>query len=68
MYYKQKEIEEKEKELKVEPEPTLDSLPDDVRELIEYIERFPVLRYEILLFFHKFKKENKETDDAAMKE
>ena len=67
MYYKQKEIEEKEKEVKVEPQPTLDSLQDDIRELIEYIEKVPVLRYEILLFLQKFKKENKEMVDAAMK-
>jgi transcriptional regulator with XRE-family HTH domain len=35
-------------------------LADDVRELLDGMERIPLLRYEVLSFFHRFKMEHKE--------
>ena len=48
-------------EVKKEPEPTLlDRLPADVIELLEYMECVPSFRYEVLLFFHRYKEEREE--------
>lgn len=51
---------EVEKKLKLgEPGPTLlDRFPADVTELLEYMERVPSFRYEVLLFFHRYKEEH----------
>jgi len=38
---------------------------DDVKELIDYMERLPVLRYEMLTHFHMFKLKNKELLEPA---
>ncbi len=54
MYYKEKEIKE------AKPMPTLDSLPNDIKELLDHMEKVPLLRYEVLAFFLKFKDKNKE--------
>ena len=54
-------------EVKKEPEPSpLDDLSDDVIEMLEHMKQIPTLRYEVLLFFHKFKKEHKERVEEAM--
>lgn len=37
-----------------------DTLLEDVKDLLEHMDRIPRLRYEILGSFHKFKEENKE--------
>ncbi|HLP59053.1 MAG TPA: helix-turn-helix transcriptional regulator [Candidatus Deferrimicrobium sp.] len=39
---------------------------DDVKDLLQHMERIPRLRYEILGQFHKFKEENKELVSSAM--
>jgi transcriptional regulator with XRE-family HTH domain len=49
------------------PEP-LEILPDDVKEMVEHMERIPVLRYKVLLYFLHLKEKYKETVEAAMKE
>ena len=64
MFYKEKEEIEPVKEIIEVPvppsEPTLNSLPVDIRELLDYMERIPLLRYEILTYFLKFKDKNKD--------
>ncbi len=54
MYYKEKEMKE------AKPITTLDSLPNDIKELLDHMEKVPLLRYEVLAFFLKFKDKNKE--------
>lgn len=72
MYCKEK-IVEKEKEVKIEepkPDPfakVLETLGDEAKELLEYMERIPLLRYEVLVLFHKFKEERKEMVERTMK-
>jgi len=70
MYYREKEKKQQELSktvLEVKPAPeTLDSLPGDIRELLEHMKRIPLLRYETLASFHKFKEEYKEMVSAAM--
>ena len=63
MHYEHKEINED-----VPPKRTLDSLPGDVRELVEHIEAVPMLRYEVLLFFHNLKQEKKDMIADAMRQ
>jgi transcriptional regulator with XRE-family HTH domain len=64
MFYREIAATELEKESMEPPappsSPTLDSLPGDIRELLEHMERIPLLRYEILTYFLKFKDKNKE--------
>jgi len=40
---------------------TLAALPPEIQELVTQMEQVPVLKYEILLNFHKFKESHKET-------
>lgn len=58
----------KEKDVKNEP-PTnpLDSLNPDFKELIEHMERIPMLKHEMLLSFCKFKEDRKDLVEAVMK-
>ena len=42
-------------------------LRQDVNELLEHMEKIPLLRYETLAYFHKFKEEHKEMVTEAMK-
>lgn len=37
------------------------------RELLEYMVRIPLLHYEVMAFFHRFKRENKELLETAIK-
>jgi transcriptional regulator with XRE-family HTH domain len=64
MFYKEKEIKEPEKIIVEIPapsqKPTVDSLPADTRELLDHMEKIPLLRHEVLAFFLKFKNKNKE--------
>ncbi len=60
MYCKEKET------TKTEPHPTLDSLSDDLKELLAHLQKIPLLRYEVLTMFYKFKEKNKEMVAAAM--
>jgi transcriptional regulator with XRE-family HTH domain len=60
MYYKEKKA-EKQTEL---PGKTLQ---DDLNELLEHMEHIPLLRYEILVLFYKFKEANKEVVESAMR-
>jgi transcriptional regulator with XRE-family HTH domain len=70
MYYREKEQKQQELSktvLETNPAPeTLDSLPGDIRELLDHMKRIPLLRYETLASFHKFKEEYKEMVSAAM--
>ncbi|NIM10991.1 MAG: helix-turn-helix domain-containing protein [Candidatus Aminicenantes bacterium] len=45
-----------------------DVVTADVKELLAHMERIPLLRYEILTMFHKFKLKNKELVESAMKD
>jgi len=71
MFYKEKDREESQEEIPeaAEKEPLqdpLDTLPDEIKELVKHMERIPLLRYEILASFHRFKGEYKETVSEAM--
>ncbi len=44
---------------------TLAALPTDIQELVEQMEQVPLLKYEILLSFHKFKESHKVTATAT---
>jgi transcriptional regulator with XRE-family HTH domain len=57
----------KEKETKKEPEPS-PGPPDDVKEMVEIMEKVPVLRYKVLLYFNNLKEEHKEMIGSAMKD
>lgn len=52
------EIPEEPEEEEIEQSP--DPQREDVREVLEAMEQIPLLRYEVLVLYHKFKKENKE--------
>ncbi len=41
---------------------------DEVRELLEHMDRIPMLKYELLLQFQNFKIDRKEIVDAAMRD
>jgi hypothetical protein len=40
----------------VEPAPP--PLPEDLKELVDHMEKMPLLRHEILAHFHRFKEEH----------
>ena len=40
----------------------------DVRGLVEDVDRIPLLRYEVLSFYYRFKRDNKEWVEKTMKE
>jgi transcriptional regulator with XRE-family HTH domain len=61
MYYKEKEVKNE------QPPNPLDSLNPDFKELIEHMERIPMLKHEMLLSFCKFKEDRKDLVEAAMK-
>ncbi len=53
--------------LEEKPAPeTVDSLPEDIRELLAHIRRIPLLRHEIMVSFYKFKEEHKEMVTTSM--
>lgn len=60
-----------EKEPNQKPEPNhkeqnlLEILGEDVKELLEHMVQIKLLRYEILVYFHKFKEKHKAKVDAA---
>jgi len=47
---------------------SLDALPGDIKELVEHMERIPMLKYETLLSFHQFKENHKELVASSMME
>ncbi len=57
-----KVIEEKEE---TQPVPVVKIPEGEIKELLEYMERIPFLRHEILVSFYKFKEEHKEIVKAA---
>jgi hypothetical protein len=59
LYYKQKET----KEPGAPPAQT-----DEINELLDHMEKIPLLRHEVLVFFLKFKDKNKEMVANAFKE
>ena len=62
MYYKEKESNEQKiiKSNSQHTQPNLDSMPADIKELLDHMEKIPLLRHEVLAFFLKFKDKNKE--------
>ncbi len=61
MYFKQKQGNQ------TEPPPTpADAPPDDIKELLDHMQDIPLLRYEVLTMFHKFKEKNKDMVEQAM--
>jgi len=44
----------------------LDTLPVEIQELLDHMTAVPLLRYEILASFHRFKEEHQEMVAAAM--
>jgi len=83
MYYKEKEekpekkpkekigeIQEEMKEVRApaaEKEPGNETWPKEIRELLDHMERIPLLRYELLAYFYKFKEEHNKMVAEAMK-
>jgi transcriptional regulator with XRE-family HTH domain len=63
VYYKEKEeiakTESSQKSL-------LEAAPAEITELLEHMHRIPLLRYEVLAYFYKFKAEHKELVSEAM--
>jgi hypothetical protein len=59
MFFKEKSI-EPELSKSEEPNTLLDAVTPDVRELLEYMDGDSRLRYEVMLFFYKYK-EKKES-------
>jgi transcriptional regulator with XRE-family HTH domain len=57
----------KEKETPKEPE-QIPEPADEVKAMVEIMEKVPVLRYKVLLNFHNLKEEHKEMIEAAMKD
>jgi transcriptional regulator with XRE-family HTH domain len=49
------------------PEPEKEALREDLKELMEHMDSIPLLRYEVLTMFHKFKESNKKMVEEAMK-
>lgn len=46
----------------------MEVVKEDVKELVEYMERIPLLRYEMLTHFQRFKAENKDLVEDVLKE
>jgi hypothetical protein len=44
------------------------ALPQDIKELVEHMQRIPMLKYETLLSFHQFKENHKDMVESALKE
>lgn len=44
----------------------METIPDDIRELVEHMKRIPLLRYEILASFYDFKDKRKDMVAEAM--
>ena len=45
-----------------------DVVSADVKELLVHMERIPLLRYEVLTMFHKFKLKNKDLVESSIKD
>lgn len=58
MFYSQK--------ARAEAGPELANVMNEVKELLAHMEQIPLLRFEILSFFHKFKLEYKDVVASAM--
>jgi hypothetical protein len=82
MFYKEKIEEKKEtvdKEVKEEKkltaekekpqaEPAGKILDDEIKDLVDHMERIPLLRHEVLVTFYTFKEEHKEMVESAREE
>jgi transcriptional regulator with XRE-family HTH domain len=64
MYYKEKAQPETAGEGKASESEALNALTPDVRELLEYMGRDKLLLHEVLAYFYKYKKKNKEEKPA----
>ncbi len=71
MYYKEKmEKEEKEetppkKVKEAKPEPGREIMDEEIKDLVEHMERIPLLRHEILVSFYTFKEKHKKMVEEA---
>lgn len=74
MLYSEKKVEPTENmwqpEEKAQPQEKTgpDVVTADVKELLAHMERIPLLRYEVLTMFHKFKLKNKTLVESSMKD
>ncbi len=69
MFYNQKELEAKAaaaKQEAAEKHDCMKALKEEYRELLDYMEKFPVLRYELLLQFQKFLREQQGLQAPAI--
>jgi len=64
-YYKENLEKEKDDKEEAQPVPAVEIPEGEIKELLEYMERIPFLRHEILVFFYKFKEGHKEIVKAA---
>ncbi len=71
MYYREgPPVEEIKEEKPPEPHPAikrLESLGDESEELLEHMDRIPLLRHKVMVLFHTFKEDRKEMIERAMK-
>jgi transcriptional regulator with XRE-family HTH domain len=63
MIYKEKQEEPEPPKQVVEkiPREPESQLAPEIKEMVDQMDQDPLLRYEILIFFHRFRKKNKET-------
>ncbi|MCP5103777.1 MAG: helix-turn-helix transcriptional regulator [bacterium] len=61
MYFKQKQDNQSQSTPTAAP-----PLPADIKELLDHMDKIPLLRYEVLTMFHKFKEKNKDSVAEAM--
>jgi len=71
MYYREEEpVEEIKEEKPPEPHPAIklfESLGDESRELLEHMDRIPLLRHKVMVLFHTFKEDRKEMVERTMR-
>jgi hypothetical protein len=65
VYRTEKTVEKKMQE--VSPLSQLQALLPDIKELLDHMDKIPLLRYEILVQFFKFKEEHQAMVERAMK-
>jgi hypothetical protein len=63
----QKELEQTRQQQMADKAATQPELAPEVKELVEQMGRIPLLRYEILAYFHRFQMENKPLTGVRQK-
>ncbi|HLP46979.1 MAG TPA: helix-turn-helix domain-containing protein [Candidatus Kapabacteria bacterium] len=64
LHYKEKEFPITAESAKIEPVPPIAG-DRDVKELLDYMERVPLFRHEVLVMFYKFKDQYKVKDSST---